>query len=187
MQHSMQHVRDSHRGSFSLTRPPWRSSDLCSLAKESSREMHQLLRQPVVCTASLVWPLTVQSLYRSLATCLHLWENDKQKDKPFHWSEHQERSFQRIKELLTSAKVMAYFDPSKETELIIDASPSAILMQKTSASDDRRVVAYVNRTLSPVERRYSQIEKARGSCHRLGNWEATHLSVWKPLQAHIRL
>ena len=53
------------------------------------------------------------------------------KDKPFHWSEQQERSFQQIKELLTSATVMVHFDPSKETELIVDASPiglSAILM-----------------------------------------------------------
>ena len=107
------------------------------------------------------------------------------KDKPFHWSEQQERSFQRIKELLTSAKVMAYFDPSKETELITDASPiglSAILMQRTSASDDRRVVAYVSRTLSPVERRYSQTEKEALAIV----WAATHLSVWKPLQAHNR-
>ena len=57
---------------------------------------------------------------------------------------------------------MAYFDPSKETELITDASPiglSAILMQKLSASGDRRVVAYVSRALSPVERRFSQTEK----------------------------
>ena len=57
---------------------------------------------------------------------------------------------------------MAYFDPKKETELITDASPtglSAILMQKTPDSDDRRVVAYASRTLTPVERRYSQTEK----------------------------
>ena len=84
------------------------------------------------------------------------------KDKPFHWSEQQERSFQRIKELLTSAKVKAYFDTSKETELITNASPiglSAFLMQRTSASDDRRVVAYVSQTLIPVEQRYSQTEK----------------------------
>ena len=84
------------------------------------------------------------------------------KDKPFNWSEQQERSFRQIKELLTSATVMAYFYPSKETELITNASPiglSAILMQRSSASGDRRVVAYVSRALSPVERRYSQTEK----------------------------
>ena len=84
------------------------------------------------------------------------------KDKQFHWAEQQEQSFQQIKELLTSAKVIAYFDPSKETELITDACPtglSAILVQKTPDLDDRRVVAYASRTLSPVKRRYSQTEK----------------------------
>ena len=69
------------------------------------------------------------------------------KDKQFHWSEQEERSFQQIKELLTSAKVMAYFDPCKETELITDASPtglSAILVQKTPETTNRRVVAYAS-------------------------------------------
>ena len=84
------------------------------------------------------------------------------KDKQFYWAEQQEQSFLQIKELLTSAKVIAYFDPSTETDLITDASPtglSAILVQKTPDLDDRRVVAYASRTLSPVERRYSQTEK----------------------------
>ena len=57
---------------------------------------------------------------------------------------------------------MAYFDPSKETELVTDASPSglsAILIQKPIGEDNRRVVAYASRTLTNVERRYSQTEK----------------------------
>ena len=84
------------------------------------------------------------------------------KDQAFQWSTQHERSFNQIKELLTSAQVMAYFDPKKETELITDASPtglSAILMQSPPGSDDKRVVAYASRTLTAVERRYSQTEK----------------------------
>ena len=47
-----------------------------------------------------------------------------------------QQSFRKIKQLLTSAKVMVYmyFNPGKETELTTDASPtelSAILVQKT--------------------------------------------------------
>ena len=45
---------------------------------------------------------------------------------------------------------MAYFDPSKETELVADASPSglaAILMQSTPGIKDRQVVAYASRVL----------------------------------------
>ena len=84
------------------------------------------------------------------------------KDCPFQWSEKHDQAFNKIKELLTNAKVMAYFDPNKETDLITDASPwglSAILMQKSPGQDDRRVVAYASRALSDVERRYSQTER----------------------------
>ena len=57
---------------------------------------------------------------------------------------------------------MAYFEPKKETELVTDASPSglsAILMQNTPGQENRRVVAYVSRSLTDVERRYSQTER----------------------------
>ena len=84
------------------------------------------------------------------------------KDQPFLWGEEQERSFHAIKNLLTSTDVMAYFDPSKETALVTDASPSglsAILMQSTPGMKDRQVVAYASRALTDVERRYSQTER----------------------------
>ena len=81
------------------------------------------------------------------------------KDNPFQWGEQQEQSFRKIKGLLTGAKVMSYFDPNKATELITDSSQtglSAILVQKTPDLEDRRVVAYASRTLTHVERWYSQ-------------------------------
>ncbi len=67
-----------------------------------------------------------------------------------------------MKHALTSDKVMAYFDQNKQTELTTDASPwglSAILSQCTSGTNNRKVVAYISRTLSEVERRYSQTER----------------------------
>ena len=84
------------------------------------------------------------------------------KDAKFQWSEQHEQSFNKIKELLASAKVMAYFDPSKETELVTDVSLSelsAILMRNTPGKEDRRVVAYSSRALTDIERRYSQTER----------------------------
>ena len=77
-------------------------------------------------------------------------------------SEPHKQSFNKIKELLTGAKVMVYIDPNKETELVTDASPSglsAILMQSMPGKDDKRVVAYASRALTDVERRYSQTER----------------------------
>lgn len=37
------------------------------------------------------------------------------KDQQFHWTARQEQSFNQIKELLTSAQVIAYFDPCKQS------------------------------------------------------------------------
>ena len=83
-------------------------------------------------------------------------------DSTFQWTEEHKRAFDKIKEILSSTPVMAYFDPAKETELVTDASPvglSAILVQKCPKTKNRRVVAYVSRSLTDVESRYSQTEK----------------------------
>ena len=45
------------------------------------------------------------------------------KDSLFRWKEKHETSFKRIKQLLTSDTVVAYFDQTKKTELVTDASP----------------------------------------------------------------
>lgn len=84
------------------------------------------------------------------------------KNVSFSWTSRHAQSFDAVKAALTSETVMAYFDKTKETELITDASPSglsAILTQKVPGSDERHVVAYVSRALSDVERRYSQTER----------------------------
>ena len=84
------------------------------------------------------------------------------KDAKFHWAKDHERAFNAVKATLTSDTVMSYFDPLKETELTTDASPfglSAILAQYTPGQADRNIVAYISRSLSDVECRYSQTEK----------------------------
>ena len=56
---------------------------------------------------------------------------------------------------------MAYFDQYKETELVTNASPiglSAILSQKSAGQTDRKTVAYNIRSLTDVEKKYSQTE-----------------------------
>ena len=84
------------------------------------------------------------------------------KNSHFSWTQKEQQAFDSIKQALTSETVIAYFDKKKETELFTDASPtglSAILSQKTPNKDDRKIISYVSRTLSDVERRYSQSEK----------------------------
>ena len=57
---------------------------------------------------------------------------------------------------------MAYFDPQKQTEIIVDASPvglGAILTQTDTIPDRVKVVAYASRGLTDTESRYSKTEK----------------------------
>ena len=83
----------------------------------------------------------------SFSDVSHPLRNLTKKDVRFQWSQEHQASFEKIKEMLTSETTMAYFDPSKDTELTTDASPvglSAILSQKTPEGDDRKIVAYVS-------------------------------------------
>ena len=79
------------------------------------------------------------------------------------WGEEQEESLKKLHDLLQSQRVMANCDPTKYTDLIVDASPAglgAILVQKESEDEEGgRIVAYASITLSDVEQRYSQMER----------------------------
>ncbi len=78
------------------------------------------------------------------------------KDATSEWTENHERAFNTLKIALTSDRVMTNFDPAKQTEIWVDASPMGlgeILMQ------DQKIVSYASRSLTPVESRYSQTER----------------------------
>ena len=65
-----------------------------------------------------------------------------------------------MKQQIASAPVLAYFDRESHTQIIADASPvglGAVLIQERNG--ERRAVCYASRTLSSVERRYSQTER----------------------------
>ena len=79
---------------------------------------------------------------------------------PWAWNAKEELALQQLKRALTSDTVMAYFNPTWGTELLVDASPvgvAAVLTQRSG--DDMRVISYGSRALTPVEQRYSQIER----------------------------
>ena len=61
-----------------------------------------------------------------------------------------------MKDLVTKAPVLSYFNPSKSLEIQCDASQSglgAVLLQ------EGRPLSYASRALTPTETRYVQIEK----------------------------
>ena len=58
---------------------------------------------------------------------------------------------------------MVYYDPTSETKLVVDASPvglGAILVQHDKGREEMpQIVSFASRSLTPVEARYSQIER----------------------------
>ena len=82
------------------------------------------------------------------------------KGTPWRWNSVHQKAFYTLKNLLTDSQVMAHYDPSAPTQLRVDASPVWLGAVLTQTQDEvTRPMAYASRTLSNVERRYSQTEK----------------------------
>ena len=82
------------------------------------------------------------------------------KGTPFVWTDTHQRAFDCLRQQLGDAAALAYYDKDAPTQVIADASPvglGAVLVQEQNGQ--RRAVCYASRTLTPVERRYSQTEK----------------------------
>ena len=57
---------------------------------------------------------------------------------------------------------MAYFDTKKQSMVIADAFPvgiSAILAQREPNSQPYKIISYASRSLTPIERKYSQTDR----------------------------
>ena len=77
-------------------------------------------------------------------------------DRAWSWGRAEEEALRKLKDALTKAPSATYFDPTKHSTLLVDASPTglgAILTQ------EGRVISYASRALSDVESRYSQTER----------------------------
>ena len=84
------------------------------------------------------------------------------KGVPFVFGQKQKKAFEELKTRLGRAETLAYFNPCAKTRVITDASPvglGAILSQEQDGEYRSRVVSYASRSLTAVERRYSQTER----------------------------
>ena len=92
------------------------------------------------------------------------------------WEQAQKEAFNSLKEILSTAPVLSLYDPNSETTVSADASNyglGAVLLQ-TQSGGEVKPIAYVSRSLSPVEQRYAQIEKEAlaftWACERLSDY-----------------
>ncbi|XP_027869143.1 uncharacterized protein K02A2.6-like [Xiphophorus couchianus] len=79
----------------------------------------------------------------------------------WRWTDPEQAAFDRCKGLLTSDRLLAHYDSNLPLTLACDASAYGIgaVIQHTMPSGEERPIAYASRTLSPAEKKYSQIEK----------------------------
>ena len=93
---------------------------------------------------------------RDFATLAEPLRNLTRKEAKWQWKSEQQMTFETLKQRLTSADVMSYYNQTAESNIIVDGSPfglGAILNQKQS-DGNFKPVAYASRTLSPVERKW---------------------------------
>lgn len=84
-----------------------------------------------------------------------------EQDVKWKWGQKQECAFQKSKMLLNSADVLIHYSAEWEFLLSCDASPYGVGAVLSHRMDDgsERPLGFMSRTLSPAEKRYSQLDK----------------------------
>ena len=78
----------------------------------------------------------------------------------FRFGDEQRRAFNELRSRLASAETLGYFDKDVRTLIIADVSPvglGAVLIKEQQGR--QKVISYASKSLSEVEKRYSQTEK----------------------------
>lgn len=78
------------------------------------------------------------------------------KNVEWSWTDKQESEFNRLKNLISSAPVLTYFDPNKPLTLSVDASSTAM---GAVISHGNNPIAYASASLTKAQCNYAQIEK----------------------------
>ena len=80
---------------------------------------------------------------------------------PWNWTPERSAVFTGLKEDLMSMSMLMHFDPSLPLGLACDASGSGIVavLFHILPNGEERPIAYASKSLAPVEKNYSQIEK----------------------------
>lgn len=83
------------------------------------------------------------------------------KGAKWKWSDSCSQAFSTAKEFLTSAPVLAHYDPSLPMKMAADASVYGVgaVISHVYPNGEEKPIAYASRTLSKAEVNYAQIEK----------------------------
>ena len=96
-----------------------------------------------------------------LAEKTHALRELLRKQNAWIWGQSQKRAFNVLKDELSSNRVLALYDPKRETIVSADASSfglGSVLLQRQLIGE-MQPVAYASRSMTDTERRYAQIEK----------------------------
>ena len=120
-------------------------------APESESEVRSLLGMANYCARFIRNYSDMSAPLRQLIT--------KSKEQ-WTWSADCQKAFEELKTALAKVPNLAYFSNSRQTELVVDASPiglGAILCQVKR--EKVYIIAFASKALSPTEQRYSQLER----------------------------
>jgi hypothetical protein len=78
----------------------------------------------------------------------------------WHWGTEQEEAFRKLKKSMTDSSVLGYYEVGLDTRLMVDAGPSGLgLLLFQKKREGWQPVACASRSLTDVEKRYSQLER----------------------------
>ncbi|GBO10052.1 hypothetical protein AVEN_76900-1 [Araneus ventricosus] len=82
------------------------------------------------------------------------------KNQKFYWNKECQQAFLKLKEVISSDRVLVPFDPELPVTLATDASPVGVAAVLLHIIDDvEKPVAFVSRSLTEAERNYSQLDR----------------------------
>ena len=78
------------------------------------------------------------------------------KGAEWQWTEEHNRAMSDVKTLVTTAPILAYYNPKRDVTIQCDASKTGL---GAAILQEGKPIAYASRALTPTEQRYAQIEK----------------------------